>query len=274
MSNVFFIRGHAKSGTNWLCGIVNAHPDINARGEFHLEQLFQGLEDTYAFRWGLLKKYAHVLDKHYYHFIESLIVDICQNHLWCGDRTPGPIDMAYIPGKKCLYISRDGRDVLVSWTMHAFRNVLHEAPRMQEKQLLFDQDPNYFEINKSELLNYKPYVQGFGKEWNNIVLRDLDLMRRADDGMLKLDYLHVQYETLYRDFSNQCSRIFDFLGVDMRGVGKMSEQIKPGFGRIDNLSFYRRGEAGAWAEYFTEEQKMWFEEVAAEALERLGLNTY
>ena len=53
----------------------------------------------------------------------------------------------------------------------------------------------------------------------------------------------------------------------------MSEQVKPGFGRIDNLSFYRRGEAGAWADYFTEEQKMWFEEVAAEALEKLGLNT-
>ena len=167
----FLSGGHAKSGTNWLCGIVNAHADVNARGEFHLEQLFQGLADTYAFRWGLLKKYSDVLDKQFSHFIEKLIIDICQNHLWCGDRTPGPIDMAYIPGKKCLYISRDGRDVLVSWTMHAFRKSLHEAPEMQEKQLLFDQDPNYFENYKSELLNYKPYVQGFGKRWNGFCFK-------------------------------------------------------------------------------------------------------
>ena len=31
----FFVRGHPRSGTNWIGALLNLHPQINCWGEFH-----------------------------------------------------------------------------------------------------------------------------------------------------------------------------------------------------------------------------------------------
>ena len=269
MSEIFFIRGHAKSGTNWLNRLVNLHPEINAKGEFHLENLFSGLISTFESPFGILKKNEDQLLDHFYTFVENLISHYCDSFPMCGDRTPGPITDSYIPGRKCLYISRDGRDVLVSWTYHAFRKRLHSNPIMLEKQIFFDSDPNYFELNKHQLLDDKEYVTGFASKWNNFILRDLENMARADLGHLNLPYFHIRYEDLHQNLDYFLRKIFNFLGVDSSAVAQIPANLQPGFDKINNMSLYRRGEAGAWKEYFNSEQENWFTEMASEAIEKL-----
>jgi hypothetical protein len=38
---IFCIRGHMKSGTNWLCRLLNLHPEISSSGEYHWESYFR-----------------------------------------------------------------------------------------------------------------------------------------------------------------------------------------------------------------------------------------
>ena len=35
----FVVRGFMKSGTNWLCRLLNLHPDISCAGEFHWQNI-------------------------------------------------------------------------------------------------------------------------------------------------------------------------------------------------------------------------------------------
>ena len=99
-------------------------------------------------------------------------------------------------------------------------------------------------------------------------------MESADAGDIELNYLHIRYGDLHDDLETQRNRIYRFLSLDPSIAQPVNAKSTPGFGRIDNKAFFRRGEVGAWRDYFTSDQHIWFLEEAKEATEKLNLDKY
>jgi hypothetical protein len=105
--------------------------------------------------------------------------------------------------------------------------------------------------------------------------------RAVEDGpaLLGSDYTEVRYEDLLEHPKEEVERLLGFLGVDTEEalvehcVSQASfEKLSKGRerGEEDPSSFYRKGIAGDWKNYFTEEDRRVFKEEAGELLIRLG----
>ena len=44
----FFVRGHPRSGTNWVGALLNLHPQVNCFGEFHFEDIRNAIDAQQA----------------------------------------------------------------------------------------------------------------------------------------------------------------------------------------------------------------------------------
>ncbi|QDV71511.1 Sulfotransferase domain protein [Rosistilla carotiformis] len=269
---LFFIRGYAKSGTNWLCNLMNLHPQVRCCGEFHFPTLFRGLLGEQEDLTALLKKNENrpILEDRLHQMIRDLVVDVCGPARLCGDRTPCPLRSLIIPDSKTLYITRDGRDAMVSWTYHSMNLDIEEWPEMKAKVKQVQADPNYFETHKNELLSCEQSVRAFAAQWNAVVCDDFDVMRAADRGEIPLDYHWVRYEDLHRDTLARRDEIYRFLNLKPKQAQPLTAKTEAGFGNGKTNRphhFYRRGCAGTWQEYFTDEQRNWFESEASEALQ-------
>jgi len=267
-SEICFLRAHARSGTNWLCNLLNLHPDISCNGELHLEYLFKGFYNTVHADFGLMKRKPDVLRAKFYKLVEELVTEYCGGAPICIDRTPAYLRSTYMPNRKYLYISRDGRDIVVSWCYHALRlKILN----IHEKQALFDKDPMYFEKNKHELLNREGYMRGLARNWNKQIVADLKFMDRVKSGELNMKYYWIRYEDLHAETDKYRTEIYEFLGADPDKAEPLTDITTAGFKRVNTKSHYRKGAVDGWKEYFTSEQLGWFNEEASEALDLLGL---
>lgn len=254
---------------------MNLHPDIRCKGEFHLEALFEGFQQMREARWSILNQAPSStrLAESFYQMVRSLIIETCGNAPWCGDRTPLPLRATCLPGAKHVYITRDGRDALVSWSYHAFNLDLVTTSKQRENQQRFRDNPYYFEEHKHELLVCEHSVRQFGRKWNAQILDDFCMMAAADRGEVDLDYHWVRYEDLHIDTLGYRNQLFAFLGLDARKARQLSVDTQPSFGNPDSnrpQEFFRRGLSGTWKEYFTTEQLGWFEDEAHEALRLVG----
>jgi hypothetical protein len=92
-------------------------------------------------------------------------------------------------------------------------------------------------------------------------------------------YLHLRYEDLLADTPGQARRLLEFIGADAgdeivgRCVAASSFEAMSGGrrrGEEDVTSFVRKGEAGDWCRWLTDEQAARFDESAGEMLEMLG----
>lgn len=265
-SEVFYIRAHPKSGTNWLCNLVNLHPEINCKGEFHLDQLFQGLVNMKKSKWSVLSMTPSLLEDNFHNLIKNVIIQHCGQQALNGDRTPCTIKSTYIPSVKILYISRDGRDAAVSWAYHALNNNIDITEKMESKRKKFLQNSNHFKEKKTQLLTCKKFLKKFAESWNTFIVNDFEMMQKADRGEIDMPYYWVRYEDLHKNTEHHRKEIYEFLGVNPSLAAPLGERTKAGFKKIDNTKFYRRGAAGIWKEYFTEEQLGWFMEEASEGL--------
>jgi len=275
-AEVFFIRGYAKSGTTWLSNLMNLHPQITSLSEFHLSPLFDGARTISKNSWSVLhhQDNAQIMDDAFYRMVKQLIIDVCGNQLRCGDKTPCPIRSTFIPGVKHLYITRDGRDALVSWCYHAMNQKLDLCSEMQEKLRRFVENPQYFEENKQELLTYKPFVCEFAQQWNATVIDDFEMMRAADQGQIDLPYLWIRYEDLQLDTQRHRDEAYRFLGLSPSKAQPLTWYTQAGFGKPNHNApdqFFRRGRAGTWQEYFTPEQLNWFMTEAKDAMKLVGI---
>lgn len=277
---VAFLRGYPKSGTNWFCNILNLHPHIVCQGEFHFEHFHQAFRTTMNRRFGLLKQQPQKIRQEYFKFIRNLIKVYSldsnekENIKVVIDRTPQLIESTFIPGSKYLYISRDGRDVLLSWTYHCLRlKIIHHK---YIKSLLgsFNQNPDFFEDKKNELLNNKDWVKSVARGWNNQIIRDYAHMKQADERKIKYKYYRVKYEDLHKNTDKIRKEIYTFLEVDATLANDLTSLTKPGFDnrKTINTSFYRSGQAGKWRNYFTKQQHDWFIEETKQSFDILSLN--
>lgn len=273
-NSVFYLRGFPRSGTNWLCNLLNLHPEIHCHGEFHIERLFEGVQSTLDLPFGLLSRRSDEFKKAFYNFIEELICDWCGNAPVCGDRTPIAILDAFIPNRKYLLITRDVRDVLVSWMYHHLRigEMLSDHPLILEKQQLFVNNPDYFEENKNKLLDIEFFTRLWAKQWNDQIIRDMGCYNDALKGDLDIECFWVKYEDLISNTDEVRSQAYTFLGLNPFKANQLSEQTIPGFKKTDTNSHYRKGKTGAWKEYFTNKQLSWVQEEAEEGMKLLNLD--
>lgn len=278
---VAYLRGYPKSGTNWFCNLLNLHPEIVCHGEFHFEHFHQAFRDTLDRRFGLLQEEPNKIRSEYFKFIRNVVKTYAsdfsdkKNIKVVIDRTPQTIDSTFVPGSKYLYITRDGRDVLVSWTYHSL--LVKKLSHNHIKNIFtnFNKDPNHYEKYKNSLLANKNWVKSIARGWNNQIVRDFAHMKKADEGKIKYNYYRVKYEDLHQNTNKIRNEIYTFLGVDASLASELTGLTKPGFDnrKTINTSFYRSGKTGKWRNYFSEKQHSWFIEETKQAFNILELDS-
>lgn len=276
---VFFLRGFMRSGTNWLGRILNHHPDINCVGEFHLQGFQKAFNECCNLNSCLNKDQTiKIIRNNYYDFVRQNIIDICgTNYKLVGDRTPAPLAKLVIPNSKYIIISRDGRDVLVSWFFHAIKKnlpYLKNFSGMKKKSLDFQKNKNFFENNKELLLNNEKFFRHGAKLWNNRILSDKKICNAIEQGEIEgSEYYWIQYEKLHSNIDVNRNDIYVFLGLDPSKASKINNETQPGFSNEESKSSQQRGVVGRWKDYFSPQNHIWFDEEASEAMEILGITS-
>lgn len=283
-SEVFFLRGYMRSGTNWLGRILNLHPDLNCQGEFQLHSFGRAkVKVDRSVSCLVLDDKQDLLDKEFGNFIKRLVRGYCGTaHKLVGDRTPCAIRALIVPDSKYLLIHRDGRDVIVSWFKHILKTVGKNSKRI-ERYKGFSNHPdmidklkkvinkkNYFERNKEELLDCESYFRQIAQHWNKRVLSDLEMIAISkNQPQLNLQILQIPYEELHANTNTKRNEIYSFLGVDPNLAKPLDEFTLPGYakGLFPNDN---RGVVGNWSVYFNETLATWFDEEAGAALSALG----
>lgn len=281
--NLFFLRGHMRSGTNWCGALLNLHPKIVCEGEFHLEILASAVKRYTTEAWSLgsrepLKSKATAMFEQMVRESLLTLADRKPGALWLGDRTPAPVD-PHIPGARHIVIIRDGRDVLVSWTFHQLRHGWpHNFPPKSEMQPLlerFKADPDLFTANPELLLSHEGWVRSQARQWRTYIREHHETIARANRGEISARILPIRYEDLHADTESGRAEMYRFLDLDPAEAEPLSEKSKTvaGFKREDPKSFYRKGAVGDWPPYFTPEASRWFAEEAGEELIEMGYET-
>lgn len=272
-SNVFFVRGFQRSGTNWVCNLLNLHPEITCVGEFHFKKFFEAQQELLNRPYIKNQNKDSWLTAEFTKYIENVIKEHAGYNVWCGDRTPCAIDDVLIKNRKYIIIHRDGRDCLISWIYHLFRIDANLGQEMRAKIELFKKDPNYYEHRKKELLNMH-WTKRIAQEWSNRVLQDLKTLETVNESKLNIEYKFEKYEDLVANTDLIRRDFYRFLGLVPEKAKALDEKTSPGFDVHQPNLHNRIGKAGRWKEYFTDEQLEWFEKIAFEALVKLNYPVY
>src|SRR5215211_5669849 len=203
-----------------------------------------------------------------------------------GDKSP-LLDADFIqevsriyPEAKVIHIIRDGRDQAVSMLHHVWNRSTDQGgvqtlmPEEFERREIYRQDPKKL-MQTGEGMFTEERLRGAARSWNARV------GKTAQDGpaLLGPNYTEVRYEDLLERPNEEVERLVGFLGADtsekavQQAVGSASfEKLSRGRarGQEDTSSFYRKGVAGDWKNYFTERDKEIYKEEAGELLIRLG----
>lgn len=263
-----------KSGTNWLCNLLNHHRQISCVGEFHWERVIEpfvkGIETM--IRGGQTDDFRDEAIKHLQTFIRETIVSANRDDvIWCGDRTPGKIDPDFFPPARYFHIIRDGRDVLVSRAFHLLRRpettTLFEQDELLAKNLeAFQQDPNYFQSQPAKLLVSEELVRQTASVWARVVRHNQQIAATRPD----VRVFELRYEKLHADTENIRSRCYEFLELDPNNASSLSRLTQPGFAKEQPDKFFRKGAVGDWTNYFSDEIAAWFDEASGGLLDELG----
>jgi hypothetical protein len=184
------------------------------------------------------------------------------------------------PGAKVIHIIRDGRDQAVSMLHHVWNRSTDQGgvqtlkPGEFERREIYRKNPKKL-LQTGEGMFTEERLRGAARSWNSRV------GKTAEDGpaLLGRNYTEVRYEDLLGRPNQEISRLAAFLGADtsekavQQAVGSASfEKLSKGRerGQEDTSSFYRKGVAGDWNNYFTERDKEIYKEEAGELLIRLG----
>ncbi|MBY0310855.1 MAG: sulfotransferase [Phycisphaerales bacterium] len=274
----FFITGCYKSGTHWVENILNQHPDVIVKGEFHLEALRRGVDELVDTRWYLTARprLRGVIDDSYHAFVRRVMFAETRDKptaTWIGDRTPRLLQ-ELLPGAPIVNIRRDGRDVMVSWNFQHLRtkNIDLLMPEMRASAERFNprfqQDPAAFAEPGSGYLGDERWFRTHAKTWADMVHRELDEAPRLRE--CGTPVLQLVYERMHEDIAAARASLYAFLGLDPAAAAPLSRETRtlPGFDEPAPSKFYRKGEVGEWRSMFTPQQCAWFQEVAGDALLR------
>ncbi|HED53014.1 MAG TPA: sulfotransferase [Phycisphaerales bacterium] len=275
----FMVRGHMKSGTNWVCALLNLHPEICCVGEFHFERLRQAFDD-FADRPWMVEGFEaarqlgrEAVDRFAVRCLE-MAAESKPGAKLVGDRTPAPLGDE-IPDSPIIHITRDGRDVLVSWAYHTLRLGRPAAhPEIERWRLERLDKLETMPDTPEQLLDDETIVRMRARRWSKVVLGDLEWIRNSSKGESSNPVLAINYETLHNNVDAARREMYRFLGVDPGKAAPVSTEslTTAGFGdrAEDPTNFYRAGKVGQWKRYFSDQTKKWFQEEAGQALIAAG----
>lgn len=279
---IFFLCGHPRSGTHWMDHVLNRHKRILIDGEYRFEALRRATDDITGRFWHAafrepMKTEAERCFRESVRRIIGASSARKPDAAWLGDRTPRVVE-PFLPGAPHFLIIRDPRDVIVSWAHQEIKNQGHHwvsgkyERELGEHRQAFLADPDYFKKNPERLLGHERWLKQLAGRWRFHVRLDLDFIRRIDAGELPARIHVVRYEGIHADPEGERRRMYEFLGVRPDEAEELSEKTrsKPGHGREDPHSIYRKGAVGDWERYFTPEVRAWYKEVANDTLVELG----
>jgi hypothetical protein len=243
----FFLIGRARSGTTWLRGVLNSHPEIMCWGEGRFfERSFErrdfedlrpkNMPPSSLYRAILQSKLLRVwiddsvwargreTDEHL-NYLTRLAVDYFlaeqlskTNKTIVGDKTPfvsaeivEDISTVY-PEAKVIHIIRDGRDVAVSLMHHMWNNAKSEGG-------VYDLEP--VELKKRNAYRAGTLVPPADSLFTNERLIRIaadwhtEVGKATEDGptLLGGNYTEVRYEDLLQRPAEETRRLIEFLGA-------------------------------------------------------------
>jgi hypothetical protein len=265
---VFFIVGRARSGTTWLRGMLNSHPEILCWGEgrffernFELRDLEQSrltnitpnslsgaiLESRRLRAWIERAVWAKGkdTDEHLNNLTRLAINYFLAEQLSktrkriVGDKTPFVSAevfeeiAAIYPEARVIHIIRDGRDATVSLMHHMWSHAKDEGG-------IYDLEPEELErrdayrngsqVALAESLFTSERLNSLASDWSTGVSKAIE------DGpaLLGDNYTEVRYEDLLERPVEEVRRLLEFLGADAdeETVERLVE--KSGFERESN----------------------------------------
>ncbi len=275
----FFLCGCYKSGTHWVQNLINLHPHAHIRGEFHFEVFRKGVDHLTTPHWFLGSEPE----------LREVVIDASEvlirrmlfaanrekrSAIWLGDRTPNPI-RTIIRGAPQIYIIRDVRDVLISWSFHHLHNKseLDIDPPFREKwreaSARFQNDPDSFTPHAG-LLGHEAWVRHHAKFWTDLNGQSRELIPKLRDEGTPI--LEMRYEQMHADLPTELARLYKFLNLDPSLAEPPSTESKtlPGFKQENRRSFFRKGAVGEWQETLTDQLCTIIKEEAGEELIAAG----
>lgn len=280
-----FLLGIGKSGTNWAGSLLNLHPNVLCEGEFHFQYFLEAHRRFTQGAW-LVGSRAPVASA-----TRSALEDLVRRGMLAAiadkpavevvvDRTPRHFEVL-IPGTPHLYIMRDGRDALVSFTFHFLRQGdPDQLPPDTRKWFLphweaFQRDPNGMTGEFPGLLGVEPWVRYHVRRWADQIKQDRAAIASTAAVDPSTSVLSIRYEDLHEDTETWRARMYTHLGLPPEVAAPLSPESRttPGFGREDRTSFYRKGQVGDWRTYATDDFRRWVKEEAGQALIDCGYET-
>ncbi len=270
---MFFVRGRMRSGTNWICNLLNLHPQINCHGEFHFEKLLEGFERFVEGAEGGIGSDVAAVGRACYQDAVKQCMSVRIGHKpgagWVGDRSPSRID-DWFPGVPVIHTIRDGRDAAVSWALHrAGMDRVLQNPEQEAWRQEFIADPLLFDRKPTMLVEHESYMRVGIRNWRDQVQADLDIFKKIERGDLDIPLFSLRYEDLHTDAEGLRRGMYEFLDLDPDEALPLS----PKSGTVPGVSKYKgngKAQVGSWREFFTDEAKQWFKEDAGELLIELG----
>lgn len=193
--NIVYLASYPKSGNTWLRAIIakslTNNSDINS-----LQYLVPSFNQLLQNKYGLDDNIP--IDKVFekWETLQSFIGNASKKTILKTHNACGKLNNTYFPLEeytyKVIYIVRDPRDIIISWSKH--RNISFdetEKNMMNEEYTAIDSDKASYSIE-------------FLSSWDNHV-----------NGWLrcKSPTLMIRYEDLISDMENQISTIFRFLNI-------------------------------------------------------------
>lgn len=257
--NFFFVCGHSRSGTTWLAKVLDLHPRIKCRGEFHFEVLRSGFDEFLGRKFHLAHRgpMRDLAEQCFQDTLRRLMA--CESGRrrkpdarWLGDRTPRPLK-ALLPGCPHIYMHRDGRDVAVSYTIHQLRTSGMDASRepwgrelAPLRQAVRD-NPRFFKQHPERLFENEAWTRHVAAKWNRRLTNDLaeaDRMKAAGERVRI-----YRYEDMRRDPDLVRADMYRFLDLDPAEAAPLEGRTAAGLPAENPSGKDRKGDVGDWVNY-------------------------
>ena len=278
MKKIYAIRGHMKSGTNWICNLLKLHPQINCVGEFHWERVTEAVINIFE-NHSEISSVEGLRDSTWSQLTDLIRATILKANenpeqpelIWAGDRTPGFIHPSIFPEAPFINIIRDGRDVAVSKAYHLFNHPEISDQFKSDKSTIedlakFQANPNFFKENKDRLLACEEIFRDTATIWKATIEHN----ERMKVEFPEVGIHDVKYEDAHADTNGTRRKMYKFFDVDPDLADKLTPKTRPGFKVEKPKHFFRKGSVGDWKNYFTDQNKAIFKEVAGKTLIELG----
>lgn len=267
--NLFFLTGLFKSGTTWLGLMLADHPELfhhNPYEEIHafssqVTELYNG-KPVSEYQSGPGSQWVKTIARLKKHALYGMLLDSCDKPWAKRFGGKGPVAnveqmIKEYPGVKIIIIARDGRDITVSAAFHYLR--FNDKSAFADDELTQLNEAFVRQWARGYVGVYKRYAYLRQKFGDNISIHRYEdfLVNPYSELAEVLAFLQV---SATREVVNQC--------VERNAFSSLSKGRKTG--EEDKNSFFRKGVAGDWINYFTDDQNKIFRETAGETLDLFG----